>query len=205
MPTEDSGEGSLPAAIIGPISTSEITRYFSQRSDFTYRRLERLNVSDTDVFRSLFTGSLIRECVFTRVIFTRSDLDGLRAERSTFIECNFTSCDLRSSIFTRCIFQACKFNSTFIDDCEMQGCEFTECSFEGAILSRCRFQDTSLTACILTRGSILHNKFYNATISDMVLGDCTLLYVILRDCHLLHISITAESVGAIFGLTKEQR
>lgn len=204
MPTEDSDERGLPLAIIGPISTSELAKYFSQRSDLTYRRLEGLNVSDSDVYRSLFTGSLIRDCVFTRVIFTRSDLDGLRVERSIFIECNFTSCDIRSSIFTRCTFQSCNFNSTFIDDCEMQLCEFIECSFEGAILSRCRFQDTSLAACILTRGSILHNKFYNATISDMVLGDCTLLYIILRDCNLLRISIAAESVGAIFGLTKEQ-
>jgi hypothetical protein len=38
----------------------------------------------------------------------------------------------------------------------------------------------------------------------MVLGDCTLLYIILRHCTLRRVSINAESVGAIFGLTREQ-
>jgi hypothetical protein len=38
----------------------------------------------------------------------------------------------------------------------------------------------------------------------MVLADCTLLYVILRDSSLTRVSISAESVGAIFGLTREQ-
>jgi hypothetical protein len=41
-------------------------------------------------------------------------------------------------------------------------------------------------------------------IADMILGDCTILYFILRDCRLERVKINAESVGAIFGLTRAQ-
>lgn len=204
MSAEDTSRDDSTTAIEGPLPAEELARHFSQRTDLTYRRISGLSVSGADVYQSLFTGALIRDCVFTKVLFNRSDLDGMRAENSTFVECDFTSCDIRSSIFTRCRFQSCVFDSTFIDDCEFQVCELTDCSFNGASLTACRFQESSLSACVISRATFLHNKLYGSAVSDMVLADCTLLYVILRDCSLTRVSISAESVGAIFGLTREQ-
>ena len=204
MSTEDSGRDGLPMVITGQTSAEKLTHYFSPHSDLTYRKLDGLTVSDADVYQSLLTGTLIRDSVFTRVKFNRSDLDGLRAERSTFIECDFSTCDIRSSVFTHCKFQSCNFNTSFIDDCEFQVCEFDDCSFQDSSLTSSRFQKSSLTSCRMSPGTFLHNKLYGSTISDTVLGDCSLLYVILRDSTLTRVSINAESVGAIFGLTREQ-
>lgn len=204
MSTEDLSQNSLPMVLTGPISSVELKRYFVPRSDLTYRKLDSLTISDIDIRQSLFTGSLIRDCVFTRVKFSRSDLDGLRIEHSTFIECDLSACDYRSNVFARCRFQKCDFNTSFIDDCEFQGCELTDCNFTNSSLTHCRFHNSSLTACSLSPGTILHNKLYDSRISDMVLGDCTLLYVILRNCTLERVSINAESIGSIFGLTWEQ-
>jgi hypothetical protein len=52
--------------------------------------------------------------------------------------------------------------------------------------------------------TLLHNKLYDSTLSDMVLGDCSLLYFIVRNCTLTRVSINAESIGAIFGLSRHQ-
>jgi len=204
MSTEDSDRDGLPMVITGQISVEKLAQYFSPHSDLTYRKLDGLTISDADVYQSLLTGTLIRDSVFTRVKFNRSDLDGLRAERSIFIECDFSTCDIRSSVFTHCKFQSCNFSTSFIDDCEFQVCEFADCSFQDSSITGCRFQKSSLASCRLSPGTFLHNKLYGSVISDTVLGDCSLLYVILRDSTLTRVSINAESVGAIFGLTREQ-
>jgi uncharacterized protein YjbI with pentapeptide repeats len=204
MSTEDSGKDSLSMVITGATTPEEINHYFTSRSDLTYRKIYSLSISDIDMHQSLLTGSLIRDCVFTKVVFARSDLDGLRAERSVFIECDFSNCDIRSSIFARCEFKSCLFTTSLIDDCEFEECRFTDCSFKNALLSHNRFHSSSLATCNLSPGSFLHNKLYRSELSDMILGDCTLLYVILRECTLTRVSINAESVGAIFGLTREQ-
>ena len=197
-------KNSVPATLDGSISSEQVMHYFSPRSDLTYRKLEDLVITGADIYQSLLTGSLIRNCIFTKVIFSRSDLDGLRIEGSTFRECDFSNCDIRSSVFAHCEFQQCTFGMALIDDCEFKECEFAACSFKNALLKHCRFHGCSLSACSMTPGSFLHNRLYNSKISDMVLGDCTLLYVILRNCTLERVSINAESIGAIVGLTREQ-
>src|ERR1700682_271350 len=87
------------------------TQHLRPHSDLTYRSITQLTVSDADVYQSLFTGSLIRDCTWTRTRFSRSDLDGLRAERSTFTECDFSTCEIRSSHFGRCKFISCLFET----------------------------------------------------------------------------------------------
>lgn len=190
--------------IVGPLSSDELNRYFVPRSDLTHRTLNNLNITDADVRQSLFTGSLIRECSFTRVVFKRSDLDGLRIERSTFVECDLSSCDYRSIIFSECRFQSCNFNTSFIDDCEFHLSELTQCNFNDCSLTRCRFFESSLINCSVVMATLLHNKLYKCALADIILGDCSLLYFIIRNCSLTRVSINAESIGAILGLTIEQ-
>jgi hypothetical protein len=195
---------SLFTTISGPLDPKELARYFCRRSDLTYRRIEGVTVSAVDMYLSLLTGSLIRDSVFDRVIFTRSDLDGIRAEKSTFTECDFTSCDLRSSVFIDCVFERCDFHGTYIDDCQLQGSKLLSCQLENATLTRCEFRRTPLHSCNVKQASFLHSKFYDCAISDIDVGDCTILYVILRECQLIDITISAECIGGIFGIDREQ-
>lgn len=204
MGDRDSTQQNLQRELVGPLSPQDLDRYFVPRSDLTHRKLQGLTLTDVNLRQSLFTGSLIRDCVFTRVIFKRSDLDGLRIERSTFVECDLSSCDYRSIVFAGCTFKSCDFNTSFIDDCEFHTCELMDCNFSDCSLTRCRFTQSSLTACKVTMATLLHNKLYDSTLSDMVLGDCSLLYFIVRNCTLTRVSINAESIGAIFGLRRDQ-
>lgn len=205
MSSDDlSHEQSLPA-ITGALNPSDFQRYFSRRSDLTYRRIEDLSVSDVDMYMSMFTGSLIRKCVFQKVLFHRSDLDGIRVEGSTFLDCDFTHCDIRSSVFANCEFRACIFNATFIDDCQLQGCVLMGCSLESASVTHCTFSKCSIATCInITRASFLHNKLYDSVITDLNFGDCTISYIILRQCEVTKISLSAECIGGIFGITRDQ-
>jgi len=173
-------------------------------SDLTYRNLVELNVSGTDVQQSLLTGSLIRRCVWTKIKFQRSDFDGVRAEQSTFVECDFSICDIRSSHFVECKFLSCIFNDAFVDDCDFYRCELKGCSFQGSSLTRCRFADSSIDRCTITPGTFLHNRLYRCAIVDMLLGDASVSYVILRECKLERVTLNAESIGGLFGLTLKQ-
>lgn len=204
MSSEELTQDGLFATISGPLDADALARHFSRRSDLTYRRIEDVTVSAADMYMSLLTGSLIRNCVFNKVVFNRSDLDGVRAEKSSFVECDFTNCDIRSSVFANCIFEACTFNGAFIDDCQLQGCDLVSCTLESATLTHCNFRKSSLRACKITRASFLHSKLYDCKVSDINVGDCTILFVILRDCQLINISLSAECVGGIFGITREQ-
>jgi uncharacterized protein YjbI with pentapeptide repeats len=204
MSSNEITPNNLFTTIVGPLGADELARHFSRRSDLTYRRIESVTVSGADMYMSLLTGSLIRGCEFNKVLFNRSDLDGVRVERTTFIECDFTNCDIRSSLFVGCKFESCTFTGAFIDDCQLQGCELVGCNFERATLTNCDLLKSTLNACEVPQTSILHNKLYSCTVADMNFGDCTILYVILRDCQLTGISISAECVGGIFGVTREQ-
>lgn len=204
MPSEDLVVKNTSLVLQGPLSMQELKDHFTEHSDLTYRTLRDLEIFDISVRQSLFTGSLIQQCRFSNVIFRRSDLDGIRTENTTFTNCDFSTCDIRSSVFSQCTFVNCSFDNSLLDDCEFTHCELAESNFKDALLSHCRFIDSKISTCNLSPGSFLHNKLYRSTLSDMVLGDCTFLYIILRDCVLIDIKINAESVGAIFGLTKEQ-
>lgn len=193
-----------PSSITGPLTYEELAAYFYRRCDLTYRKLESLTLTNVDMYQSLLTGALIRNSTFDRVVFSRSDLNGVRIETSKFISCDFTSCDFRSSIFANCSFEQCVLSSAFIDDCEFQSCTFNNCSFTVSGLTHCLFKESSLQACDLTQASFLHNRLYATTISNMVLGNCALQYVILRNCILEGVTLSAESFGAMLGLTSEQ-
>jgi uncharacterized protein YjbI with pentapeptide repeats len=195
---------SPPNVITGPLTPEELSAYFYRRCDLTYRKLEGLTLTNLDLYQSLITGSLIRNSAFDSVVFSRSDLNGVRIETSTFSSCDFTSCDFRSSIFANCSFEDCILSSAFIDDCEFQVCSFNNCSFSVSSLTHCRFKQSSLRSCDLTQASFLHNQLYGTTISNMVLGNCALQYVILRNCILENVTLSTESIGAMLGLTFEQ-
>lgn len=204
MSNEDLTHGSLFTPISGPLGDDESARYFSRRSDLTYRRIENVTVSEADMYMSLLTGSLMRDCVFRKVLLTRSDLDGIRAEKTVFVDCDFTSTDFRSCVFVGCSFENCIFDGSFIDDCWFQECELTNCVFRNSTLSHCDFRSTTFRAGQITRASFLTSKLHKCSISNVNLGDCTINYIVLRSCELVDVNISAEYIGGIFGITREQ-
>jgi uncharacterized protein YjbI with pentapeptide repeats len=204
MSRDDLAKDSLFTSISGPLAPEEITHHFRRRSDLTYRKIEDVRVSGTDLYLSILTGSLIRNSVFEGVKFTRCDLDGVRVEGSTFSNCEFTGSDIRSSVFVDCVFDNCDFHGAYVDDCQVQGGTLASCKFENATLSHCDFRKVSLGSCNVSEASFLHTKLHNCAISDIDVGDCTILYVILRECSLIDITISAECIGGVFGISREQ-
>lgn len=205
MPTEDTGPSATPGAAGARASRTKVRpQDLTPHSDLTYRSLDGLLITAADLYQSLLTGVLIRDCDWSSVRFARSDLDGVRVERSTFDHCDFRTCDIRSSHFSKCTFASCVLAEGFIDDCEFHGCEFLDCDFGGSSTTGSRFYESRLRNCNLSPGTFLHNRLYRCTLEDMTLGDCTLLYLIFRDCTLRRVRLNAESVGAILGLTREQ-
>src|SRR5712691_2588793 len=186
------------------LSENDVSQWFHRRSDLTYRTIENLTIAKADAFQSLFTGSLLRNARFQEVIFSRSDLDGIRAERCEFTDCDFSVCDIRSSHFTKCAFINCKLSDCYVDACEFVDCRLVRCTFQNSSVTHSIFSDTKLDRCELGRSTHLHNRFYDCTIEQMTLGDCTFLYVIFRDCTLVNVILNAESVGAILGLSRQQ-
>jgi uncharacterized protein YjbI with pentapeptide repeats len=203
MPDENLIKVDVPQTLKGPIENDLITKFFLPHSDFTYRKLENLNISEVDLYQSLLTGSLIRNCVFTNVKFQRADLDGVRIENSIFIKCDFSKCDFRSSHFTQCKFESSIFDEAFINDCQFIKCALIDCSLKGASLTESHLLNTSMSNCLLAQGTFIHNWLFESSMSNMIVGDCTFMYVILRHCKLENITINADSIGTIFGFNEE--
>lgn len=201
---EDLAQSAELTPLSGPLSVEQIASHFSRRSDLTYRRIDGVGITAVDLYMSLLTGSLIRNSVFDKVAFHRSDLDGIRAENCTFKDCDFTNCDIRSSVFAKCKFERCDFDGALIDDCQAQDCELAGCSLEGASLTRGEFRRSSFNDCKISRASLLHNKLYECSVANINVGDCTVLYAILRDCKLKDVMISAECVGGVFGISRSQ-
>lgn len=204
MSSEELTQNTLFTAISGPLTDAESERLFSRRSDLTYRRIEGVKVSEADMHMSLLTGCLIRDSVFTKVLLTRSDLDGMRAEKTRFADCDFTSTDLRSCVFVGCSFDRCIFSGSFIDDCWFQDCEVSNCTLEISTLSHCDFRGTTFREGKITRASFLNSNLHNCRIANLNLGDCTINYIILRSCEIVDVVVSAESIGGILGVTREQ-
>jgi uncharacterized protein YjbI with pentapeptide repeats len=86
----------------------------------------------------------------------------------------------------------------------VQGGKLTNCKLEHAVLAHCEFRKTSVESSNVNRASFLHSKLFNSTVSAIDVGDCTIQYVILRECRLIAIKISAECIGGIFGISREQ-
>src|SRR5689334_5617691 len=94
---------------------------FEPRSDLSYRLIDGIHLAECDAQLSTFSGSILRNCSFVHVDFSRSDLDGTRIENCEFRNCDLTRIDLRSSTISHSAFLDCSLesadllDSTFID------------------------------------------------------------------------------------------
>jgi len=185
-------------------SVADLLKSAGPNSDFSYRVFEDLVLVGANFHRSLFTGAVFRACRFSGVEFSRSDLDGFKAESCTYENCRFVGCDIRSSSFDGCAFTQCTLDEALIKDCTFDRCEFKDTSWQQTVTSECSFDATTLDSCPLTRSSITQNRFSRSRFVDMTLGDCSFLYIIFASCTFERCAINAESVGMIFGITVEE-
>jgi uncharacterized protein YjbI with pentapeptide repeats len=175
---------------------------YGPRADLTYRLIENLVLNDISLHRSLFTGSLLRNCAFTNVDFSRCDLDGIKVENCTFANCDLDGAELRSSSFSSCIFEATQLVNTHILDCSFLGCQFLRSPLTNSNISQTSFLSGRIQETSLEKTSCTLNRFEGVHLEDMILGNCTFLYAIMRGCSFKNVTVAAECVGMIYGLRR---
>lgn len=173
------------------------------RSDLTYRLIEGITVADRSAHFSLFTGSILRDCVFLSVDFTRCDLDGMRAENCRFEKCTFEGAELRSTTFAHCRFSETSFETTHILDCTFFRSVFIDCSLKMANITQCSFEGGHFAGSTLSRSSCTLNKFRMVAFEDVTLGDCTFSYNLVKECRFNNVRIDVECIGLVYGLNRE--
>jgi len=188
--------------IARPIGRTRFHGSLEPRSDLTYRLIENLIVNGANAHQSLLTGSLLRQCTFTSVDFSRCDLDGVRIEHCEFVGCNFNNVDVRSSTMSVTGFRGCNFDNSLHTDCTYNACCFEATSFKGAALSESTIRSGSWRGCDITGASFTRNEFLEVNITDVVLANCTFLYMIMKHCTLMRVTFNVESLGTIYGLTQ---
>jgi uncharacterized protein YjbI with pentapeptide repeats len=176
---------------------------FSPRSDLTYRLIEGVHLSGRSVHFSLFTGSILRNCVFDTVEFTRCDLDGMRVENCRFEKCSFAGAELRSTTFTNCHISDTSFESAHILDCTFYRNGLIDCSLRLANIAQSSFEGGRFSGTTLARSSCTLNKFRMLAFENVTLGDCTFSYNIVKDCRFTDVRLDVECIGLVYGLTRE--
>jgi uncharacterized protein YjbI with pentapeptide repeats len=174
---------------------------FEPRSDLSYRLIERMDVAGCSVNLSGFSGSILRDCSFVDVDFSRSDLDGTRIENCHFRNCDLSRIDLRSSTVSNSEFLDCSLegadllDSTFINVL-FRKAAFTRTSTHGTHFERCAFVRCSLSGASWTLCTLRQSTF-----EQMLLGDCTFMYNVMKDCTFTDSSAEVDAIGMVYGLT----
>jgi uncharacterized protein YjbI with pentapeptide repeats len=184
------------------LESEELRALFCPRSDLTFRLIEGLTLSDLAVVHSLFSGSILRRCSFSRMDFSRCDFDGVRFEHCSFVDCNFSPSENRATEAYHTSFTRCNFDSSVLEDYVFVAVTLSHCSFQNSMVTHCSFAQSLVAWCSWVRSSITHSTFIETEIRDLTLGDCTILYIVFRFCTFSKVALNAESMGMIFGLRR---
>jgi len=173
------------------------------KSDLSNSVYEGVTLAGRDLNQCLFTESFFRRCSFTDVDFNNSDFDGTRFEECEFSHCDFGDCDVRAASVQNSKFIDCSFNSVYISDCTFDRVEFTHIAFTSAALAENSFGGSTFNDCNLARSTFTLSRLHDCRFVDMVLGNSTFLYVVAHGCLFERCVLNAESVGMIYGLSRE--
>lgn len=193
----------LPATISGPLSSRDLSHLFRAKSDFSYRLIENVELADSSLYQSLFTGTIVRNCVFTRVDFRRSDLDGTRFEGCQLLNCRLEGVDIRTSVFSRTLVQETRVDESLLENCTFNDCDLINSTFGFSNLNHNWFLGTTFTNCALKHSTSRLNRFERCQFQNMELGDCTFLYAIMLRCNFIDSKVNAESIGTFYGISRE--
>jgi uncharacterized protein YjbI with pentapeptide repeats len=175
----------------------------SPKADLTYKLVEKRRFHGDNAAQSLFNGSLLRDCEFESVDFSRCDFEGVNFQNCRFSQTNFDNVDIRSSWFTKCRFEGCSFDDAYIEDCAFRSCEIRDSTFERALLNASTLLNCILLANSFRKGSFTLDIFRDCQFEECTLGDCTFLNHLMISCVFRKIKINAESIGTCFGVTEK--
>jgi uncharacterized protein YjbI with pentapeptide repeats len=196
------GDGRPLPQRVQPFALERYAGAFEPRSDLSYRLIERMDVAGRSVNSSGFSGSILRNCSFVDVDFSRSDLDGMRIENCRFRNCDLSRIDLRSSTISNSEFRDCSLegadllDSTFIE-VSFRNASFIRTSTHGTHFERCAFVSCSLSGASWTLCTVRQSTF-----AQMLLGDCTFMYNVMKGCTFTDSSAEVEAIGMVYGLTR---
>jgi hypothetical protein len=189
-----------------PVQSFSLEHYagaFEPRSDLRFRLIDGLTVHDRSVLASAFSGTVLRDCRFVNVEFARSDLDGMRIERCHFAGCDLSRIDLRSSIvsnseFTDSSLESADLLDTAFIETTFRNVSFTRTSTHGAHFERCTLSRSPLDGASWTLCALRDCVF-----DEMLLGDCTFMYNVMKGCTFTASSADVECIGMVYGLSRE--
>ena len=173
------------------------------QSDLSNSIYERVNLENKDLHQCLFTQSLLRNSTFRNVDFNNSDFDGARIENCTFDACNFNDCDIRASTLSNVRFVECNAGSVYLSDNALDHCTFERTSLRSSTIAANSLLGCEFFQSDLSRSSVTRCRFETTRFVEMLLGDCTFLYIVMQNCTFVDCSLNAESVGMLYGITIE--
>jgi len=173
------------------------------KGDFTYQLIENLKLSGKSLSRSLWTGAVMKNCVFTNIDFSRSDFAGTKFIDCTFDGCNLEPNELRSCLLQNCNFDKCNLAGLHSISSQFRDCKFVSCNLQRATLRECFLLKCEFVDSQFPRSSITINRFEKCKFTNQTFGDATVLFVFFEDCFFQSCSMNAETVGFTFGLTSK--
>ena len=113
-------------------------------SDLTFKVFENMTVEGVNAHQSLLNGCLIRNCEFSKVRFSRCDLEQVQFQNCRFIDVDFRNVELTSAQISQSNFENCNFESALISDCVWRNCTLDNCSFQQAVIHTSQFDQCQL-------------------------------------------------------------
>jgi len=170
-------------------------------SDLTFKVFDNLKVDGASVHQSLLNGCLIRNCTFHKVDFSRCDLEQVQFQNCRLVDVDFRNVEMTSTQVDHSHFENCNFESALVSDCVWRHCRLENCPFQQSVIHTSKFEKCELKNNNLRGASIQLNSFRQTAFENIKLGDCTFLNHIMTECSYQNVSINAESIGSLFGIS----
>lgn len=136
--------------------------------DFNLQGLESKKIKE------IFQSNEKKKLVIKHLNFLGANLQGMKFNESSFIECDFTGCVLHRTQYVnvyieRCIFQKSYFDSSDftaakLNNSDFYKCQLTNCCFNYSITTYCTFQDAKIISDF-SKSTMSANNFQNAEMS----------------------------------------
>ena len=193
----------LPPIVRGQGHADKVINFLKPKIDLTYRILEEFTLIGQNITQSLVNGTILRNCRFIDINFSRCDFDGAIFDNCTFTKCKFNDAQFIGAAVSACEFNDCLFIGLHVVDCSFDSVKFTQCDMSGSVFTGCEFFTSKLSDTLLSKSTIILNKYYSCEFINMILGDCTFSMHIVEDCSFENSSINADTLGLLFGLSED--
>lgn len=171
--------------------------------EYTFKKYTNIVFQKQSSVQSLFNGSIFESCEIDDSNFSKSDFEGTVWVNVSANNCILNSCDIKSTIMTSCNFVKCDFSLSMINNTTFKNCSFKDCILTEAIMNQNIFVDCFWNNISLDAATIALSRFENCNIISSILGNCSFYDHIMVNCKFEEVTINIDSIGRIYGLTKE--